>query len=162
MVHSTNLSWTTYWKFLSISQAFLHSRYPMHIRASKSHSTWFPTEFEYDLNRSWYIFGLIQKCSLGRFSSCQSKSAKRLMLREVQRFLRPWNQNFSQEYVYSIPEKTLWFFSYGFDRTKQAIQNMVPEHSCQTVEIIVALRQFLQRSSSRMQHLKFVINPGPL
>ena len=162
MVHTTNLNWTTYWKFLSNSQAFLHSRYPMHIRATKSHSTWFPTEFEYDLNRSWYIFGLIQKCSLGRFSSCQSKSAKRLMLREVQRFLRPWNQNFSQEYVYSIPEKTLWFFSYGFDRTKQAIQNMVPEHSCQTVEIIVALRQFLQRSSSRMQHLKFVINPGPL
>jgi len=147
MVHTINLNWTTYWKFLSNSQAFLHSRYPMHYSASKSHSTWFPTEFEYDLNRSWYIFGLMEKCLLGRFSSCQLKSAKRLMLREVQRFLRPWNQNFSQEYVYSLPEKTLWFFSDGFDPTKQAIQYMVPEHSCHTVEMIVALRQFSQRTS---------------
>ena len=162
MVHSTNLNWTTYWKFLSNSQAFLHSRCTKDIRASKSHSTWFPTEFEYDLNRSWYFFGLLQKCSLDRFSSCQSKSAKMLMFRELQRFLRPWNQNFSQEYVYGIPEKTLWFFSDGFDPTKQAMQYMIPEHSCHTVEIIVALRQFLQRSSSRMQHLKFVINPEPL
>ena len=99
MGHSSNLNWTTLWKLLSNSQAFFSSSYPKHIRTSES--SWFPTELEYGLCRCYYIFGLMQNDSLVRFSFCQSKSAHRMMLYALQCFLRPWNQNFSQQYIYS-------------------------------------------------------------
>jgi len=72
--------------------------------------------------------------------------------------------------VHSLPGKTLWFFPHGFNRTKQAVQNicsclkarLVRHLLAQTVAIIVALRRYLQPSSSHMRHRQFVIDAEPL
>jgi len=66
MGHSVNRNWTTSWKQLSNSQAFLNSSYLKHIRTSELHPSWVPTcadviTFLFDAKISLAFFVLSMK-----------------------------------------------------------------------------------------------------